>query len=51
MKMGTCNGGRRFTFILATEVTFEPDTLMTTISVPDPEWTVNVAGEVGSKST
>lgn len=37
--------------MLATEVTFEPDTLMTTISVPDPEWTVNVVGEVVSKST
>ncbi len=37
--------------MLATEITFEPDTLMTTISVPDPEWTVNVAGEVGSKTT
>jgi len=37
--------------MLATEITFEPDTLMTTISVPDPEWTVNVVGEVGSKST
>jgi len=35
--------------MLATEITFEPDTLMTTISVPDPEWTVNVVGEVGSK--
>jgi predicted RNase H-like HicB family nuclease len=28
--------------MLATEVTFEPDALMTTISVPDPEWAVNV---------
>jgi predicted RNase H-like HicB family nuclease len=28
--------------MLATEITFEPDALMTTISVPDPEWTVNV---------
>ena len=37
--------------MLATEITFEPDTLMTTISVPDPEWTVNVVGEIGSKST
>jgi len=38
--------------MLATEITFEPDTLMTTISVPDPEWTVNVVGEeVGSKKT
>jgi len=37
--------------MLATEITFEPDTLMTTISVPDPEWTVNVVGEVSSKST
>ena len=37
--------------MLATEITFEPDTLMTTISVPDPEWTVNVAREIGSKST
>ena len=36
--------------MLATEITFEPDTLMTTISVPDPEWTVNVVGEVSSKS-
>jgi len=35
--------------MLATEITFEPDTLMTTISVPDPEWTVNVVGEVSSK--
>jgi len=37
--------------MLATEITFEPDTLMTTISVPDPEWTVNVVREIGSKST
>ena len=37
--------------MLATEITFEPDTLMTTISVPDPKWTTNVVGEVGSKST
>jgi predicted RNase H-like HicB family nuclease len=28
--------------MLATEVAFEPDALMTTISVPDPEWAVNV---------
>ena len=28
--------------MLATEITFEPDALMTTISVPDPEWTANV---------
>jgi predicted RNase H-like HicB family nuclease len=28
--------------MLATEITFEPDALMTTISVPDPEWTGNV---------
>lgn len=34
---------------LATEITFEPDTLMTTISVLDPEWT-NVVREIGSKS-
>jgi predicted RNase H-like HicB family nuclease len=26
--------------ILDTEVAFEPDALMTTISVPDPEWTI-----------
>ena len=25
--------------MLAMEITFEPDALMTTISVPDPEWT------------
>jgi predicted RNase H-like HicB family nuclease len=37
--------------MLATEITFEPDTLMTTISVPDPKWTVNVVGEIDSKST
>jgi predicted RNase H-like HicB family nuclease len=37
--------------MLATEITFEPDTLMTTISVPDPKWTTNVVAEVGSKST
>ena len=37
--------------MLATEITFEPDTRMTTISVPDPEWTVNVVREIGSKST
>ena len=37
--------------MLATEITFEPDTLMTTISVPDPEWIVNVVREIGSKST
>ena len=24
--------------MLATEITFEPDAFMTTISVPDPEW-------------
>ena len=30
--------------MLATEITFEPDAFMTTISVPDPEWTVS-AGE------
>ena len=24
--------------MLTTEVTFEPDALMTTVSVPDPEW-------------
>ncbi len=28
--------------MLATEITFEPDAFMTTISVPDPEWTVIV---------
>ena len=27
--------------MLATEITFEPDALMTTITVPDPEWTEN----------
>ncbi len=26
--------------MLDTEVAFEPDALMTTISVPDPEWTI-----------
>ena len=26
--------------MLATEIAFEPDALMTTINVPDPEWTV-----------
>lgn len=25
--------------MLAMEITFEPDALMTTISIPDPEWT------------
>ena len=32
--------------MLATEITFEPDAFMTTISVPDPR-----KGYVGSKST
>jgi predicted RNase H-like HicB family nuclease len=27
--------------MLATEISFEPDALMTTITVPDPEWTIN----------
>lgn len=27
--------------MLAMEIAFEPDALMTTISVPDPEWTAN----------
>ena len=27
--------------MLETEITFEPDALMTTITVPDPEWTEN----------
>ena len=27
--------------MLATEITFEPDAIMTTISVPDPEWAVS----------
>ena len=26
--------------MLAAEISFEPDALMTTIDVPDPEWTV-----------
>ena len=37
--------------MLATEISFEPNSFMTTISVPDPEWTVNVVREIGSKST
>jgi predicted RNase H-like HicB family nuclease len=32
--------------MLATEITFEPDTLMTTISVPDPKWSVSNFEEV-----
>jgi len=27
--------------MLETEVSFEPEALMTTISIPDPEWAVN----------
>ena len=27
--------------MLATEISFEPDALMTTISIPDPKWAVN----------
>ncbi len=27
--------------MLATEIAFEPDAFMTTISIPDPEWSVN----------
>jgi predicted RNase H-like HicB family nuclease len=27
--------------MLATEISFEPDAFMTTISIPDPEWSVN----------
>ena len=26
--------------MLATEITFEPDAIMTTINIPDPEWIV-----------
>jgi len=29
--------------MLATEVAFEPEGLMTTINVPDPEWAVNAS--------
>ena len=29
--------------MLATEVAFEPEALMTTINVPDPEWAINTA--------
>jgi len=31
--------------MLTTEITFEPDAFMTTISIPDPEWEVT-AGDV-----
>ncbi len=27
--------------MLATEISFEPDAFMTTISIPDPKWSVN----------
>ena len=27
--------------MLSTEISFEPDAFMTTISIPDPEWFVN----------
>ncbi|MFH1704110.1 MAG: type II toxin-antitoxin system HicB family antitoxin [Nitrospirota bacterium] len=27
--------------MLAMEITFEPDAFMTTINIPDPEWSVN----------
>ncbi|MFC1516795.1 type II toxin-antitoxin system HicB family antitoxin [Thermodesulfobacteriota bacterium] len=27
--------------MLATEISFEPDAFMTTISIPDPEWSVS----------
>ena len=29
--------------MLATEITFEPGSFMTTISVPDPEWAASAA--------
>ena len=29
--------------MLATEVAFEPESFMTTINVPDPEWAVNTS--------
>ena len=31
--------------MLAAEITFEPDAFMTTINVPEPEWSVNT-GEI-----
>jgi hypothetical protein len=27
--------------ILATEISFEPNSFMTTISIPEPDWAVN----------
>ena len=27
--------------MLATEISFEPDSLMTTISIPEPDWALN----------
>jgi predicted RNase H-like HicB family nuclease len=27
--------------MLAMEITFEPDAFMTTINIPDPEWSIN----------
>jgi hypothetical protein len=27
--------------MLATEITFEPNSFMTTISIPEPDWAVN----------
>jgi len=27
--------------MIATEISFEPDEFMTTISIPDPKWTVS----------
>ena len=30
--------------MLATEINFEPEAYMTTITVPDPEWASNIAG-------
>ena len=28
--------------MLSTEIAFEPDTLMTTINIPDPEWAAKI---------